>query len=237
MSSGSGISNAGLLDANLHINGTSITLPALVDVDSAPRQSVEQTFNGRRRVDVPYDGAGLPDVPDLFDFHLRWTLDKQYSTEIAFLERLRTYGGTSILAYWKKHEYRYTAQSGQTLFYLPRVDAFTKGYTGKTADNYKAVVKVNGVALSAANTTYPGAVDSGTSVSSAQVAIGTAAVHPDSGATVSPFKFGTAKSQGDIITVEYHQLFNVCVMDVQTDPFVGERPFEENKTLRLAETN
>lgn len=238
MSTGARITDAGLKDTDLTIDGTSIHLPAMFDIDPGLRQSVEQTFNGRRRVDVPYDGVGLPDQPDLYDFHLRWVLDKHFATEIAFLERLRTKGGAHLFAYWKAIEYQWTATSGQTVFYLPRPDAFGRSYSGKTGGDYKAVVKINGVAMAASDVTYPGTVTAATSVASGDVAISTTSTtHEESGATVALFKFGDALDAGDLVTVEYNPLFNVCVMEVVTDPFVGEQPFVENKTLRLAEVN
>lgn len=233
--SGASVSEAFPTDPDVTINGTSVKLPRIFQFIPTVRASIEQTFNGRKRVDVPFDGDGLPDQPDLFDFMLDWSLEDSY-TEIAFLERLRTRGGVTTFVFWKKLEYRYTAVAGQVVFYLQRPDAFSQSYAGKTAVGYKAVVKVNGAAIGTVN--YPGAVTAATVVAAGEVSISTVSVaHPQSGATVALFKFGTAPGAGAIVTVEYHPLFNVFVTGVPTAPFTSEGVGHEDKVLFLTEVN
>ena len=194
-------------------------------------QTIEETLSGRRRVDAQYQGTGLPDQADSFEFMLEYDLDDQFATTLTTLETLRTQGGYHDLAVWKKRIYTYTATSGQTVFYLPRPDAFSSGYTGHTANSWKAVVKKNGVAQTLQ---YQASVTSGTAVTAGEVWISnTSVTHPKAGTRVALFKFGTALVAGDEITVEYHPLFRVIVSEVSTKPFqiIGR----EDKTVILSE--
>jgi hypothetical protein len=232
--SGSLVSSAGLRDSDLHIDGTTLRLPWSIEVYNPPLQTLTPTGSGRRRVDIPYRGAGLPDHAEVFDWLLRWDIDDQYATELAFLEALRVNPSTHTLCYWKKYLARYTAKTAQTVFYLPRVDAYTQSYSGKTGSDYKAVVKVDNVAIATVN--YPGAVTSATSVTAGQVSISTVSTtHPESGEELSLFKFGTAPGRGAIVTVEFHPLFNCAVDKLETSPF--EKTGREDKALYLAEVN
>ena len=194
-------------------------------------QTIEETLSGRRRVDAQYQGTGLPDQADSFEFMLEYDLDDQFATTLTTLETLRTQGGYHDLAVWKKRIYTYTATSGQTAFYLPRPDAFSSGYTGHTANSWKAVVKKNGVAQTLQ---YQASVTSGTAVTAGEVWISnTSVTHSEAGTRVALFKFGTALVAGDEITVEYHPLFRVIVSEVSTKPFqiIGR----EDKTVILSE--
>jgi hypothetical protein len=227
------LSEAGVYDGPT-IDGTDTVLSKSLDMRPTLLQTIEETLSGRRPGDAQYQGTGLPDQADVFEFMLEYDLDSQFATTISFLETLRTQGGYHDLALWKKRIYTYTATSGQAVFYLPRPDAFASGYTGHTADSWKATVKVNGVAIAAADTLYPGAVTSGTAVAAGKVAISTVAVtHDEAGTRVALFKFGTARAAGDEITVEYHPLFRVIVSEVSTKPFqiVGR----EDKVLIMQE--
>lgn len=220
------------------IDGTAISFPGVLHVRRTIRQMVSATLAGRGRVDSWYDGAGLPDQPDHYDFDLNWMLSDQYSSEITQIESLVAAGGIHTFIYWKKVLVQYTAGSGDTFFYLPRPDAFSNGYSGHTTQATDgAVVTVNGTPIATVN--YVSSVTSGTSVAAGQVSISnTAVTHPDSGYTVAGFKFGTARTAGDIITVEYIPRFNVSVGSIDTAPFTGEMSaFREDKNLSFIECN
>jgi hypothetical protein len=233
--SGSTITNPGVDDVDLTIDGTSVILPMRYEPKYMLRQAVSETATGRRRLDTPYDGVGLPDVLDVFSAVLDWTLGDDQSSTIAFLERLRTMGGTHEFADWKQKAYRYTATAGQTVFYLPRPDAYSEGISGHNTSGYKAEVYIDNVAVATVN--Y-GTVTSGTSVAAGEVSISTTATtHPTSGATVALFKFGTACDAGDIVEVRYYPLYSCVVEDVPTQPFSGEQPGREDKSLLLVEVN
>lgn len=210
--------NEGGLDIDVTIDGTAVVLPTSLDPRIVQRKSYQETYNGLMRVDVPYDGVGMPDQPDRYEFSLDYGLDDTVAATIQFLEELRTAGGVHTFAYWKKRTYKWTSSSGQVVFYLPRPDAYSKGYSGHSdATRDKPVVKVNGVA----KTVDTGSnVTSATSVSAGHVAISnTPVAHPDTGKTVSLFKFGDVLAFGDIVRVEYHPLFNVDVKEVTQKPF------------------
>lgn len=229
----SDINQPGVVD-NATIDGTDVALSKVLDMRQELLQTVERMLSGRVRVDAHYQGTGLPDQADWFEFMMEYDLDSSFATTLTTLEKLRTQGGYHNLAIWKKRMYSYTATSGQTVFYLPRPDAFASSYSGHTADSWKAVVKVNGAAIAAADTLYPGAVTSGTAVAAGKVAISTVAVtHDTAGTRVALFKFGTALVAGDVVTVEYHPLFRVVVLEVATKPFtvIGR----EDKSLYMQE--
>jgi hypothetical protein len=142
-------STPGLRDPDLNIDGTKLSLPTILTPTRTIRQMISATLAGRGRVDAWYDGDSLPDQPDHYDFVLQWWLSDQYTNEISFLSDLAVSGGSHTLAYWKKYRARYTAKSGQLYFYLPRPDAFSKSYLGKTDQSqYGAVVSVNAAPFS-----------------------------------------------------------------------------------------
>lgn len=233
----SNVDKAGPRDQYAFIDGTAIRLPGTLYPRRSLRIATSQTLAGRARIDAWYDGVGLPDQPDHYDFDLRWDLSDDYSTELLALETLAASGGSHTFTYWKKILVRYTATSGQTVFYLPRPDAFSKGYTGHLVQATDgATVKVNGTPIATVNYVTP--VTSGTVVTAGQVSISNTAVsHPDSGYTVALFKFGTALVAGDIVTVEFTPLFNVGVTMIDTNPFTGDNPGREDKVLSLVEMN
>lgn len=234
MSGGAAVRVAGLRDQDITIDGVSVKHPHTLYPRPTLMQALSQTASGGYRLDIVHGGDFLPNVGDIYDFTLAYDLDSQYEDEIDRYERLRTSGVVHTLCYWKKLAYRYTGISGQAYFYLPRPDAY--GHAGKIADSYKAEVKVGGVAISAANTLYPGAVTSGTSVSAGQVKISTVPVlHPLSGRMVTLFKFGSVPASGAIIEVDFHPLFNVFVDNVDTLPFLGDKPHVEDKVIRFLE--
>lgn len=234
MTTGAGVAVAGLRDPQLHIDGTALTIPRVLYPRPTLQQTLSQVMSGCYKMDAAFLGYFLPNVSDVYDFELHYDLASGLETEISFIERLRTAGVSHTLAYWKKIPYRYTGISGQAYFYLPRPDAYN--HAGNSGDSYKAEISVNGTPIAAADTLYPGAVTSGTSVNAGQVKISTVSVaHPDSGRTVILFKFGTVPGAGALIKVDFHPLFNVLVDDVETSPFVSDRPFTEDKSVRLLE--
>jgi hypothetical protein len=209
------LNEAGLSES-FTIDGEDVRLPNALDGNVRLRQAVEECFNGRMRVTGAWDGEYLPDVADVWEFLISYHLDDQESSTISFLEELRTAGGVHTLAFWKKRSYLYTVPAGQVYFYLPRPDAYN--HAGRSAAGYKAEVKINGTPMAAGDITYPGTVTSGTSVAAGDVAISTTTTtHPDSGAEVTLFKFGSGViTTGDLVRVSYHPLFNVAVGDVST---------------------
>lgn len=227
MSNGSVVADAGLRDVDLTIDGVSLRLPHSLSMVSAPRLAIATSATGRQSMTLPYDGVGLPLHADIFSFELEYAFDDNYATEIAFLETLRTQASSHDLCVWKKKLYAYTATAAQALIYAPRRDAFAENYAGKTGATYQAVVKRNGVALAVA-------YDGGAPASGNARIVTTSLVHPDSGVLVTQIDLHAADiALGDLLTVEYHPLFRVAVMDVVTAPFVlfGR----EDKTLQFVE--
>lgn len=234
MSGGSHVNSAGLRDPHLHIDGVELGLPWTLLVSNPAQQTISPT-GGRRRIDKPYKGPGLPDSIDLFEWSLRWDLNNDFADEIDFLESLKAGGGVHEFVYWKKYRYQYTVAAGQTVFYLLRPDAYSEDYVGKTGSDYKAVIKANGTPVATVN--YVSSVTSGTSVSAGQVSISKTSVeHPEMGSTVALFKFGSGLiGAGSIVTVDYHPHFRVAVGSLETDPF--EKAGHENKALYVVEVD
>jgi hypothetical protein len=228
--------SVGLRVNRLHINGTELVLSAVLREAPKHLQSVEETFNGGRRLDAKWQGDGLPDRPIRYDFSLGWDLGSPDETTVEFLEELRVTPGPHSFTFWKAIVNLWTAASGQVVFYLPRPDAYTYSIAGHTAAEWKAVVAVDGVAITEANTLYPGAVTAATSVDAGKVAFSTSTVeHPDSDQTVTLFKFGTAPGADAIVTVWYFPMYQVDVASLETTPFTGENVGREDKTLELIE--
>lgn len=195
-------------------------------------QTVDETMSGRKRLDIHYQGDKLPDVLDAWEFIIEYGIDSQYLALATQLEELRTDGAVHEMAFWKKRPYRWTATAGQTSFYLPRPDAFSKGWAGHTDQSlWGATVKVNGVSKSVA---YKASVTEASTVTPEDVWISnTAVTHPSSGGRVALFKFASAPGVGAKVVVEYYPLFRVVVTDVATAPF--DRVGDEDKTLMIAE--
>lgn len=214
------------------IDGNDIHLPSNLVATATLLQSITES-GGRPRLDAWYMGDGLPNVLDRAEWELEYPLSTDDETLNAFLEKLRTQGGVHLLATWKAQRYTYTARSGQQFFYLPRNDAYTKSYVGYTTSTYKAVVTLNGVALTVV---YKATVASADVVPSGECWIANQATgsvtHPRGGFACAPFKIGTAISLNDEILVEFHPLYRVIVADVPTN---HETAGMDVKTLRLIE--
>lgn len=238
MGTASLIDDAGLRDNEVRIDGTALEMARLVQVSNAPIFSLFQAMNGRNRVTVPYRGAGLPDQPDSFDFMLDWELGMTTAGEkaaIKFLEQLRTSGGIHEFAYWKHYRYTYSGLAGQQVFYLPRPDAFSKGYKADQT-RYGAKFTVLGVATAEADIAYQASVVAADAVPAGKVWISNTAVyHPDSGALCAIFKLGTALATAGAVIVDFIPLFNVFATQVPTKPF--ERVGREDKSLFLTEVD
>lgn len=237
---GSSLTNeAGLRDADITIDDTSVTLPLsiefhntndsydfalsweLSDKTTAEKnalqllaglrasavQNVYQTLAGRYVATAPYRGTGLPDV-----------------------------GSVHTFAFWKALRFKYSGIAGQSVFYLPTPDAFSKAYAGKTDQSrYGAIVTVAGSQISLANTLYKPSVVSADVVTAGQVWISnTAVAHPDSGINVALFKLGTALATAGTVIVDYIPLFNVLVTAAPLKPF--EKPAREDQQLFLLQT-
>lgn len=214
----SGIAEPGLF-STFTIDGVDVQIPNTYDSRNTLRQAVSETSGGRVRLDIPYDGVGLPDALDTFEWAFDYDIDDTNSAIATTLETLRTAASIHLFTDWKKKIYRWTATSGQTVMYLQRQDPYGLSYAGHTALTEKATVKINGSAISEPNTLYA-VTTSGTSVAAGKVSISTVTMaHPDSGAIVNLFKFGTALSASDVVTVESHQLYRVIVTGVPTKPF------------------
>jgi hypothetical protein len=238
MGFGSLVSDAGLRDADVTIDGSSLILPATLGVTPNILVGEFSTMLNLPIYQVPYWGDGLPNQPDSFLFDLLFELSVGESSAIDFLETVRSSGGIHTFVLWKMYRCTYTLRAGQTLLYLPRPDAFTKNYAGKTNSAYKAIIKrgaVGGV-LSSVTVDYPGTpVTSGTVVTAGHAAISSvASVHPDSGKNVMIFKLGTAPTGAETLTVDFHPVFNVFPRSVM--PKFGI-PGREDKDLYLVECN
>jgi hypothetical protein len=244
MANGSKTTQAGLRDNDFTIDGVSITVPSVFDFNPRKRQSVSTVANGLRRVDLPDDGVGLPDAPEVFDFSLKYQLGTSTSgiepPEIDILEKLRTMSGSHSFVCWKMFRVIYTTYAGQVLFYLPRPDAFGRGYANHNTTPYKAIVTVNGVTIAAANVKYDFATVDGATVvgvNDVQISTGIAIDHPDGIISrVAPFKFGSAiaPTVGQQVIVDYHQFFNVIVDSVTTEAF-ADRIGREDKQIVMLE--
>jgi hypothetical protein len=241
MADGSKVTQAGWRDNDFTIDGVSITVPSVFDFNPRKRQSVSTVANGLRRVDLPDDGIGLPDAPEVFDFSLKYQLGTSTSgiepPELDILEKLRTMSGSHTFVCWKMFRVVFTTYAGQVLYYLPRPDAFVKLYTGKTGDKYKAIVQPNGGLILPADTLYPGGtVTSATVVNPGQVKISATEIdHPDGiMSRVAPLKLGTPLAAGQQLIVDYHPLFNVVVDSVSTQSF-ADAIGREDKNLVILE--
>jgi hypothetical protein len=232
-----GIQDMTINGTTLLIGGTKF-LPSPYEVHDTLAQRLSATA-GRGRMDVWWCGDGLPNVLDKLEFALGYAdlgTSADDLTAIAFLERLRTKGGTITFTDWKERRYTYTARSGQQFFYLPRQDSFTAAIAGHTTQaTYGLKVWKNDVAIATANIKYQATVTAGDVVPAGEVWVGNATVeHPEAGfKACTPFKFGTANAIYDDILVEVIPLYRVCVVGVPTVPF--EINAREGKTLYLAE--
>ena len=221
---------------HVHINGTQLEMPAVVREAPKFTETVEDLMSGRRRIDAQFTGAGLPDRGIVYDFMLAWEFDSGYEVAVEFLEMLRVTPGPHTFTYWKRRVNRWTASSGQTVFYLPRPDAFAEGLSGHEADEWKAVVKIDGVAVDPSDVIYAASVTSGTVVPAGEVHISEASVvHELAGWRVALFKFGTAPGVGAVVTVEYFPLYQVDLVSLETTPFTGENVGREDKNLTFVE--
>jgi|SRR5581483_4948268 len=238
---GSTVSQAGIRDADVNIDGTAIVVPLTVSIQNPPLYAAFQTMLNLPIIQIPYWGDGLPNQPDAFQFGLNWELSDDSADQVAalsFLEGLRTAGGTHTFVLWKQFRYTYTLRAGQTVLYLPRPDAYSKSYAGKTGSQYKAAIKRGAVGgtLSGVTVQYKSSVTAATAVDAGEAWISNAAsVHPDSGKNVALFKLGTAPVAPETLTVDFHPLFNVFPTSVLTQPFT--RPGREDKDLYLIEVN
>src|SRR5687768_10257855 len=106
--------SVGLLKPYCFINGTQLNLPSVFREAPKMLQSVEDAFNGGRRIDAKWLGDALPDRPITYDWMLDWELDSGYEDEADFLEQLRVTPGPHTLVYWKRKISLWTAASGQT---------------------------------------------------------------------------------------------------------------------------
>lgn len=241
------ITNAGLYDADIHIDGTAFETPAILEVrhdgdvfdfaasyelsdqtaaeqslltklsalraDAIPSTNLYKTLSGRYNATAPYRGSGMPDS-----------------------------GQTHTFIIWKYMRAAFLGYAGQSVFYMPRPDAFSRAYSGKTTQaDYGALITKAGVAYTTAKIIYKATVVSSDAVTSDEVWISKAATtHPDSGATCALVKVGTALvAAGTLATpgliVDYIPEFYVSVTQVPLKPF--ERARREDQSLYLAEVN
>jgi hypothetical protein len=135
MADGSKVTQAGWRDNDFTIDGVSITVPSVFDFNPRKRQSVSTVANGLRRVDLPDDGIGLPDAPEVFDFSLKYQLGTSTSgiepPELDILEKLRTMSGSHTFVCWKSFRVVFTTYAGQVLYYLPATGCFRSGVRGE----------------------------------------------------------------------------------------------------------
>jgi hypothetical protein len=199
-------------------------LPADFSPPAKLRQSVFPTF-GRMVIDDIDYGDGLPDVTDGYDeFDATWQTADSSKDTAAALARLGTSGGTHELVWWKQAVFLYTLRAGQSLLYMPRVDAFTKQYVNFAGANCQAVIVPS---WAAAALSYHAVVDATSAVTAGQVWIGNAAVlHPECGWTVTPFKLGTPPVATATLELRFYQVVR-CSLSVDTTM----RPGAEDKTL------
>ena len=235
---GSQVNQAGILDQDFNIDGTALTVPGELDITPMQQYAPFQFLSGFTIVSVPYRGAWLPDQPRSFQFSLRYQLSTDNGADIAFLEGLAAAGGVHTLVLWKMFRYQYTMPAGQSWFYFPRPDAYSKNYANKADAKYQAIIKRTplGGATTTPTVSYKASVLSTDTVTAGQVWISnTAVLHPDTNQNVALFKFGTAATLTEIVTVDFHPLFNVYATQVLTQPFT--RVGREDKDLYLIEVN
>lgn len=229
---------AGLLHAPT-LDGTSLADAAggfsRMDVQNILHHSLTPS-NVRPKLDAFWMGEKLPNLMDRFEWVLPYEIGTQDSVLNERLEDLRTEGTIHTFADWKKRKYTYTLGAGQQFLYLPRRDAYSLAYSGRTAAEWKAVVKhITAAGVSTTLTTsYAGTVDAATVVAAGAVTISDTTInHPTAGIPVAPFKVGATIATGDKVKVEFHALYRVVVVDVPTVPF--ETFQREDKVLYLAE--
>jgi hypothetical protein len=189
-------------------------------------------MTGRRVVDVPYRGVGLSNTADAYEGALHYETDDTTSALTEFLEMRRAEGGVHDFAFWVPTLCVYAIAAGQSIFYLPRGDAFAKSYPGYTDASYSAVARLNDAALSVV---YQSTVTIDSDVPSGEVWISrVTTLHPDAGTTVALCKLGNPPSVAATLIVKYVPLFRVVVTGLPTEyPHVGR----EDKTLYLVEVN
>lgn len=234
--SGTGLTTDPGLINPVWIDGVQFLLPPTFEVHDTLKQSLSPSA-GRPRLDTWRYGDGLPNVPDLFEWVLTYDLSVQHADTIAQLGRLRTKGGGHLFVDWKQREYTWTARSGQQFFYLPRQDAYSLAYSGKTGNEYKAVAyrKVAATGVESAMTVvYKATVASGDTVTAGELWISNATeTHPRAGFTVAAFKVGTTLAIRDEIRIAFFAAYPVAVIDVPKVPF--EIVGREDTALYLAE--
>lgn len=226
-----GTNYPGLTAGHVTINGENIIPPRWLDPVRTIRQWRSETAAGTVRIVRKWEGAGLPDVLDRYEFAMEYDLGKEQSTAIDFLERLRVLPGPHDFAYWKQVYVAYTATSGQQEIYLPRPDAFSKGYVGHDDDAHKAIIAVDGAPVTVV---YKTSVTLTDTPAAGEVWISNTSVkHPSSGTRVALAKFGTPLSAGAVVLVKYYPLFRVIVEAVVTKAF--EKVAREDKAVVLSE--
>lgn len=177
--------------------------------------------------------VGSPRVSD------RYTITVQVQNlegpDLVAFERIRAGGGYHQVAYWRPIRARYTARSGQTLFYLPRYRRNAPQalaglvYHGvpMSTDAAPAQVWVNGVALAVSYVDGPDLADPG--AGAAVVANLTATEGP--ALDLAAFRIGNVLAAGDEVEVEFHPLFQMEL----TAPAITFVPVAESHTQTFME--
>lgn len=183
-------------------------LQTLAGLRTTAGGAVIEMLNGRRRVNAPYRGSGLPDI-----------------------------GGTHTFTFWKYFRYTFTAIAGQQYIYLPTCDAFSMGYSGKTVQaDFGINVSTPDTTYALGKKVYKNSVLTSDVVTADEVWISKAtAAHPDSGANTALVKWGTPLTVGGTVTVEYIPLWNVAATRVPPKAF--DIPGREDTSLYLIQVN
>lgn len=221
-------------NVDVTIDGTTVRVWKLYDPRQRRQAVLSPRLSGRPKVRVQWRGDGLPDQPDGYDFALEWAIDVNGGVICELLERYRAMGGTRLFTDWKPRMAEWTARSGQQMFKLPRVDAFTKHYVGRDGVDYQAVWVVNGVAWPVQ---YHPTVNQGTVVPPGEIWIGEQSSLDDlTGWTINLAKSGTALVAGTKVEAAFCHLFKVFVTDVVTKPFEGSG-IREDKAMFMIEVS
>ncbi|MFZ2494005.1 MAG: hypothetical protein WA208_21200 [Thermoanaerobaculia bacterium] len=207
------------------IDGSTIAFPTQLECRPTSAQAVSDSMAGRRTVDLPWAGEGLPLQADAWEFALEWGLVDDDGTSsdgdvLELVERLRVHGAPVMFTDWKARYCRFLLQPGQTGIYLPRPDAFGPAYAGFVdAAKYGAAAKLAGVTVPVE---YQAEVTAATVVTAGELWLSrTQVVHPYRGGLATFGKLGTAPTAVTELRVEYVPLWRVMATGAPTRPVAG----------------
>lgn len=214
------------------INGTVLDFPPqAVSIIPTLAQSEQPSAAGRSVFSSLYVGDGYPDVSDSYEFEFPFGLSDATSDEgttLEFLKKLRKRGGIHTLVLWMKEAVYWTAATGDTNFYLPRLNAPSN-------------VTVSGHGEADDPITFKVSTDSGVNWTTRTVVMKATVATSDApgagnvwiGRTDRQIKLGDTPAATTLIEAVYVPLYRVVVVGASSNTNI---PRLEPISLRLRET-